>query len=203
LIFIKQWFGKEGKIYLYFKITNNSVFNMLNENDVRTLLQSWENLALMVRYIADYPECLDIIMEKVFDDSQPENWRAAWMVDKIQERHPDLVAPYILAMTTFVFQTQNSGKKRHLLKLIGLYDIQEENMAPLLNYCIEVFTNAAEPVAIRVHAMQILFNIAQKEPDFTGELIEMIEHEIEYHGSAGIASRGKKLLKKLYSGAKK
>lgn len=176
---------------------------MLNENDVRTLLQSWENLALMVRYIADYPECLDIIMEKVFDDSQPENWRAAWMVDKIQERHPDLVAPYIPAMTTFVFQTQNSGKKRHLLKLIGLYDIQEENMAPLLNYCVEVFTNAAEPVAIRVHAMQILFNIAQKEPDFAGELTEMIEHEIEYHGSAGIASRGKKLLKKLYSGAKK
>ncbi len=176
---------------------------MMNENDVRTLLQSWENLALLVRYIADYPECLDIIMDKVFDDSEPENWRAAWMVDKIQERHPDLVVPYIPAMTSFVLKTQNSGKKRHLLKLISLNDIQEENMAVLLNYCIEVFTNAAEPVAVRVHAMQILFNISQKEPDFAGELIGMIEHEMEYHGSAGIASRGKKLLQKLYSGAKK
>ncbi len=176
---------------------------MMNENDVRTLLQSWENLALLVRCIADYPECLDIIMDKVFDDSEPENWRAAWMVDKIQERHPDLVVPYIPAMTSFVLKTQNSGKKRHLLKLISLNDIQEENMAVLLNYCIEVFTNAAEPVAVRVHAMQILFNIAQKEPDFAGELIGMIEHEMEYHGSAGIASRGKKLLQKLYSGAKK
>jgi hypothetical protein len=47
--------------------------------------------------------------------------------------------------------------------------------------------------------MQILFNIAQKEPDFSGELIELIEHEMEYHGSAGIASRGGKLLKKLYA----
>jgi hypothetical protein len=45
--------------------------------------------------------------------------------------------------------------------------------------------------------MQILFNIAQKEPDFSGELIELIEHELEYHGSAGLASRGKKILKKL------
>jgi hypothetical protein len=71
-------------------------------------------------------------------------------------------------------------------------------MALLLNYCLEVFTNAAEPVAIRVHAMQILFNIAQKEPDFSGELIELIENEIELHGSAGLASRGRKLLKKLY-----
>jgi predicted nucleic acid-binding OB-fold protein len=71
-------------------------------------------------------------------------------------------------------------------------------MAILLNFCIEVFTNAAEDIAVRVHAMQILFNIARKEPDFAGELIELIEHEMEYHGSAGISSRGRKLLKRLH-----
>jgi hypothetical protein len=169
----------------------------MTENEVQSLIQSWENIALLVRYIADYPEHLDIVMTKVLDDSQPENWRAAWMVDKIHERHPELVLPYLQAMTDFVLRTQNVGKKRHLLKLISLNDIQEENMAVLLNFSIEVFTNAAEPVAVRVHAMQILFNIAQKEPDFSGELIELIEHELEYHGSAGLASRGKKLLKKL------
>lgn len=49
----------------------------ITEKDVRTLIQSWENLALLVRYIADYPEHLDIIMTKVLDDSEPENWRAA------------------------------------------------------------------------------------------------------------------------------
>ena len=171
----------------------------MTEKEVQSLIQSWENIALLVRYIADYPEHLDIIMTKVLDDSRPENWRAAWMVDKIHERHPELVFPYLQAMTDFVLATQNAGKKRHLLKLISLNDIQEENMALLLNFCIEVFTNAAEPVAVRVHAMQILFNIAQKEPDFSGELIELIEHELEYHGSAGLASRGKKLLKKLMS----
>ena len=171
----------------------------MTENEIQSLIQSWENIALLVRYIGDYPEHLDIIMTKVLDDSQPENWRAAWMVDKIQERHPELVFPYLQTMTDFVLTTQNTGKKRHLLKLVSLYEIKDENMAVLLNYCIEVFTNAAEPVAVRVHAMQILFNIAQKEPDFSGELIELIEHEMEYHGSAGLASRGKKLLKKLMS----
>ena len=169
----------------------------MTENEVRLLIQSWENIALLVRYIADYPEHLDIIMTKVLDDSQPENWRAAWMVDKIHERHPELIQSYLQAMTDFVLTTQNAGKKRHLLKLISLNEIKDKNMASLLNYCIEVFTNAAEPVAVRVHAMQILFNIAQKEPDFSGELIELIENEIELHGSAGLFSRGRKLLKKL------
>jgi hypothetical protein len=171
----------------------------MNENEVRALILSWENLAILVRYIADYPEHLDIIMKKALDDSQPENWRAVWMVDKIHERHPELVIPYLPAMTSFLMTTQNASKKRHLLKLISLNEIQQENMAALLNFCIDEFTNAAEPVAVRVYAMQILFNIAQKEPDFSGELIELIEHEMEYHGSAGIASRGGKLLKKLYA----
>jgi hypothetical protein len=163
------------------------------------MIQSWENLALLVRYIADYPEHLDVIVTKALDDSQPENWRAAWMVDKINDKHPEMVLPYLPMMTNFLLTTNNSGKKRHLLKLISLHDIPEEKIAVLLNYCIDVFSNAVEPVAVRVHAMQILFNIAQKEPDFTGELIDLIEHEIEYYGSAGIASRGGKLLKKLYT----
>jgi len=169
----------------------------MNENEVQSLIQSWENIALLVRYIADFPEHLELIMTKVLDDSQPENWRAAWMVDKIHEQHPELVIPYLQTMTDFVLTTQNSGKKRHLLKLISMNEIREEYLAILLNFCIEIFTNSAEPVAIRVHAMQTLFNIAQREPDFSGELIELIEHEMKYHGSAGLTSRGKKLVKKL------
>lgn len=168
------------------------------ENEVKILIQSWENLAILVRYISDYPEYLNLIMDKVLDDSQPENWRAAWMVDKIHDLHPDLVLSYLPVMTEFVLITKSVGKKRHLLKLISLHDIPVERMAILFNFCFEVFTNATEPVAVRVHAMQILFNIAQKEPDFTGELINLIENEIELHGSAGIASRGRKLLKQLY-----
>jgi len=169
----------------------------MSENELQSLVDSWENLNLIVRHISEHPEHLDVLMSIALDDSRPENWRAAWMVDKIHERHPELVLPYLPAMTDFVLKTQNAGKKRHLLKLISINNIEEEHLALLLNFCIDVFTNAAEPVAIRVHAMQTLFNITQKEPDFSGELIELIEHEMEYHGSAGLASRGKKLLKKL------
>jgi hypothetical protein len=171
----------------------------MTENDVHTMIQSWENLALMVRHISDHPEHLQAIIKMTFDETQPENWRAAWMLDKIHEKHPELVVPYLPELIEFSLQTRNDSKRRHLLKLISLYKIPETQMANLLNYCAEIFTNAAIPVAVRVHAMQILFNIALQEPDFSGELIDMIEHEIEYHGSAGIKSRGSKLLKKLRS----
>ena len=68
----------------------------------------------------------------------------------------------------------------------------------LLNYCLDVFINSSETIAVKVHAMQVLFEIALQEPGFASELTELIENELEYHYSAGLASRARKLLPKLY-----
>jgi len=170
----------------------------MTEKELQELIHSWENLALIVKYMCEHPDSLDLLIKLALDDSQTTNYRAIWMVEKIHDQRPDLVLPYFPVMTSFLLKTQNSGKKRHLLKLISLYPVHEKDLALLLDFCIRIFTNAAEEIAVRVHAMQILYNIAEKEPDFTNELIDLIEHEIEYHGSAGISSRGRKLLKKLY-----
>ena len=167
----------------------------ITENELLALIQSWESIPLLMQEISDFPQHLNVLIKIALDDSDPRNWRAVWMVDKLNEKHPELVVPYLPLMADFLLTTQNASKKRHLLKLTSLHPIPEERMVVLLNYCIDVFTSASEPVAVRVHAMQILFNIAQAEPDFTGELIDLIEHEIEFHGSAGITSRGRRLLK--------
>lgn len=169
----------------------------MQENELMELIRSWENLALIVKHIGNHPEHLQALMKLVFDDSDPRNWRAAWMVDKIHEQRPDLILPYLPAMTDFVLTTNNEGKKRHLLKLISLHEIPEDKMAVMLNFCIDVFTSSSAPIAVRAHAMQVIFNIAQKEPDFAGELIDLIQNEMELHGSAGIAARGRQLIKKL------
>lgn len=170
----------------------------MTENELYTLILSWENIDLVVQYISDFPENLDRLLSIALNDQLDKSWRAMYLAEIIHEKHPKLIVPFLPVMTEFLLSTQNASKKRHLLKLISLHDIPEEKMALLLNFCTEVFANSSEPIAVRVHAMQILFNIALKEPDFANELIDLIEHEIEYHGSAGISSRGGKLLKKLY-----
>lgn len=169
----------------------------MTENELLDLIQSGDNVPIISRHLTDRPELLVTLMNIVLRDGEATSWRAAWIADKIHEIRPELVTPYLPAITQFALKTPDEGKKRHLLKLISLHPIPDENMAELLNFCISLFTNPAEPVAIRVHAMQVLFNIAEKEPEFSGELIDLIEHEIEFHGSAGLSSRGKKLLNKL------
>ncbi len=171
----------------------------MNENELQSLIHSWENLNVIVCHISNHPEYLDMLVKIALDDNQSENYRAVWIVEKVHDLHPELVLPYFPVMTRFLMTTQNSGKKRHLLKLLSLHSIPEENIALLLDFSINIFTNTVEEIAVRVHAMQILFNIAQKEPGFTRELIGLIEHEMELHGSPGIRSRGRKLLRKLYA----
>ncbi len=174
----------------------------MTRTQLQEIIQSWENMPHVIAHSWEHPETLDILLSIAMDDSQAINWRAMYLFELIHNQYPELVIPYLPAMSDFLLTTKNSSKKRHLLKLISLHEIPEENMAMLLNFCIREFTNAAEPVAVRVHAMQILFNIAQREPEFAGELIDLIENEIEFHGSAGISSRGLKLLKRLKSPVK-
>ena len=175
----------------------------MKEEQLRDILQTWESIPLVIQHITEHPEEMNILLKIVLDDNQPENWRAAWLLDKVHEKQADLVEPFLPILTDFALQTKNSGKKRHLLKLISLHEIAEENLITLLNHCMTVFTDPNEAIAVRVHAMQILFNIASKEPELANEMIELIEHEIEFHGSAGISSRGRKLLAKLYKMNKK
>ena len=169
----------------------------LSDYELLAIIQSWENLALVVKHIEDHPEHLDVLMKLALDDSEDRNWRAAWMVDKIHEKHPELVIPYLPVMADFVMTTHSAGKKRHLLKLISLHELPQDKMGELLNFCIDTFTSAHEPIAVRAHAMQVLYQIALAEPDFATELIELIQQEMEYHGSAGISARGRKIIQKL------
>lgn len=170
----------------------------MTEDELRDFIQSWENIPLLIRHIFENPEKLNLVLKIAMDNNQAKSWRAMWLLDKIHEQNPQLILPYFPALNEFLLYTNDSSKKRHVLKLISLHEIPEDKIVHLLNHCIDVFTNHAEPIAVRVHAMQILFNIALKAPDFANELVELIEHEIEFYGSAGIASRGRKLLAKLY-----
>lgn len=168
----------------------------MTEAELTELIQSGDNIPMLARYLTDHPEFIPKLL-KIGENDEDSTWRAFWIADKIHELNPDLIIPFLPEMTMLALKTDDQAKKRHLLKLISLNKIPEEKMGELLNFCLDQFTDASEPVAVRVHAMQVLFNIAQELPEFAGELIDIIEHEIEFHGSAGIASRGRKLLQKL------
>ena len=169
----------------------------MKKEDLLEILDSWENLALVVREIGNHPELFSGLMEIALYHPNQKTWRAAYLADKIHDDYPELILPYIELIIKQLTAETNSSKKRHFLKLLSMNDIPENHFGFLVDYCLEKLTSAKEPPAVRVHAMQILYNISEKEPDLKPEILAIIEHEIEYHATAGIISRGSKLVKKL------
>jgi hypothetical protein len=170
----------------------------MTRHELLDLLMAWENLEIISQELVHYPENFEVLMEIALYSDHPKSWRAAWLADKINDKHPKLIIPFIEKMIQRLKTAINHSKKRHLLKLLSMHEIPEIHLSFLLDYCLRCFTSAAEPIAVRVHAMQILYNISEKEPEFKPELFSLIQHERELHPTAGIHARGKKLAGKLH-----
>ena len=141
----------------------------MTKEELWEILDSWENLALTINEITNNPEYFQLLMGIALYNNEPKSWRAAYMVDKIHDDFPGLILPFLEEITTKLQTEENTRKKRHFLKLISMNEIAQNNYGFLVDYCLNALTSAKEPPAVRVHAMQILFNISDKEPGLKSE----------------------------------
>lgn len=169
----------------------------MKKEELQELIDSWENLEFIVREIGNHPDFFSVLMDIALYDTEQKSWRAAYLADKIHDNYPELLLPFIEPMIVQLRTEKNTSKKRHFLKLLSMNEIPEQHYGFLVDYCIEALTSAKEPPAVRVHTMQILYNISEKEPELKPEILAIIDHEMEYHATAGILSRGSKIAKKL------
>lgn len=170
----------------------------VKKEDLIELIDSWENLDFLVREISINPELFSELMEIALYNPAQKTWRAAYLAEKIHDEYPELLLPYLGKMIQQLKVEENSSKKRHFLKLLSMNQIPEKQYSFLMDYCLNTFDSDKEPPAVRVHAMQILFNISEEEPELKPEILAIIEHETEYHATAGIRARGLKLAEKLH-----
>lgn len=150
---------------------------------------------LMVDLTLQRPELLDELWDFALS-TNPAAWKALWVMDKIHDKRPDLVHPYLKCMLENVEKLKQSGQKRHILKLLSLNPLPCEPTGSFINFCFELAQSKSEPIAGRVYAMQILYNITKIIPEFRNELRMVIE-EAMIEGTPGIISRGRILLQTL------
>lgn len=168
----------------------------MKREDILELMDSWENLAYMIKEIGKYPEHFEMLMDIALSSTDKKSWRAVWLADRIHDHYPGLLLPYLEPMIIKLQTLEDLAKKRHFLKLISAHEIPEQHLSFLFDFCLKTLTSE-EPPAVRVHAMQVLFNISEIEKDLKPELILIIEQEMEFRSTAGIITRGSKLVKKL------
>lgn len=71
----------------------------------------------------DYAGSIPLLMDIALNGTNRLSWRAAWIAEKINEKHPGILQPWISCITNSLNGMNHIGKERQFLKLISLYPI--------------------------------------------------------------------------------
>jgi len=127
---------------------------------------------------------------------EKNSWRAAWVLDSINESSPETLKALIPKIIEFSFKLKSYSTRRHLLKIISTQNIKDNISGDFINNCFDTIINNKTPVAVRVHAMQIMANFAKNETGLANELYQVIE-SITSHNSPAFRARARKILKTM------
>lgn len=154
---------------------------------------SKRNTQLIVAYVSNNPDRLKELLNIFSEGDKRLSQRAAWPLSYIAESHPALVKPHLKFIIQLLEVSAHDAIKRNVMRLLQYIKIPDSLSGKVADYCFAYLKSEAEPVAIRVFAMQVLANLCIPYPELKQELIPLIEDMMPY-GSAGIKSRGKKIL---------
>ncbi len=155
-------------------------------------------LDLWKKSVSADSKLFDYLFQSIFSDDRRMAWRSCWIIDTASEEFPHLLSDRLYQIIEALLSTKESSLKRHFTRILCRYQIPEEYMAAIVDRCFELLV-PIEPPAVRVNAMQLLFNISQQIPDLKGELTSVIESLLEEGGSAGFVNRCARLLRQLRS----
>ncbi len=123
--------------------------------------------------------------------------RSAWIVSLCVEKNPDLITPWLSKVVRRAGEKDiHDAVKRNVVRTLQFVKIPRSLQGRVANLCFDFLQNVKEPVAVKAFSMTVLANIAADEPYLKQEIKLVIEQMLPY-GSAGILSRGKKVLKQL------
>jgi len=167
--------------------------------DFRSLLESFPSrieVDFLINEIGNSGKKFRSLLDLALTEKDPLAWRAAWILDGVDEKHPGLAAVQIAEIIRKLPGLKSKGTLRSLLRLLCRYEIPEEAQGLLIDLCFGYLVSELYPVAVKVHAMQIIFNHVLLYPELKGELIAVIGDQVN-NNSVGFGSRARRLLKQL------
>ncbi len=136
------------------------------------------------------------LLDLTLHEKDPLAWRACWILDGSDERKPGLARQYIGLIVKALPELDSKGALRSLLRMLSRYEIPEEAQGLLIDLCFTYLVSELYPVAVKVHAMQIIYRHVLIYPELKDELVAVIEDQIA-NNSVGFKSRGRRLIKQM------
>jgi hypothetical protein len=150
----------------------------------------------IVRYVGSDPKRFKELITVFLGDNYRRTQWAGWPLSDIVKAHPELIRPYLNTVLKSIDKSGHVAVRRNVMRLLQFIDIPKNLQGRAFEKAFKLFSNTSEPIAVRVFAMQIMNDVAMKQPDLKNEVIIAIEEQLPY-GSAAFRNRGLRLVKKL------
>jgi hypothetical protein len=167
--------------------------------DIRSLLlnlSSGVEKDLIIREVIGTRDLVGSLLELALHEKDPVAWRASWILDGSDEQEPGLAASYISKIVRALPALESKGSLRSLLRMLCRYDIPEEEQGLLIDLSFSYLVSELYPLAVKVHAMQIIYNHVLLYPELKDELVTVLEDQME-NNTVGFLSRGRRLIKQM------
>lgn len=157
---------------------------------------SKNGMLLIAQEILNHPEKIDDLINLLLKDEKAVSWRAAYALDLLSDKDYSFFESNKEKLIDFVLQTKDASIHRHLCKLISRTQIPKNKQGLILNFCTDNIFSDKVRVAVKVHCLEIFYNISIDEPELKAEL-ELIINEVIGNNTVAFSCRAKKILKKL------
>ena len=151
---------------------------------------------MFIREVGDSVEKFNSLLDLALNEPDPVAWRAAWILDGSDELHPGLASGSVSKIVRKLPGMESTGTLRCLLRLLCRYDIDEEDQGTLLDLCFGYMVSELFPVAVKVHAMQIIYQHVLIYPELKHELVTVIRDQVD-NNTVGFRSRGLRIIRQL------
>ena len=147
------------------------------------------------------------LIDITFHPNKNIAFRAAWILENLFLQKPERYVNDMAYLLLRIKDVENPGCKRHYAKIVmhitlpkAPLSIQQKlaeiDLEPVAEQFFDWIIDPKVLIAVKVFAVQALFNIRHRYPWIAEELANQIQFLMR-NGSAAIQSRGKKLLSQL------
>ncbi|MCB9012634.1 MAG: hypothetical protein H6539_01200 [Bacteroidales bacterium] len=167
--------------------------------DLKTQLLSElsrRNADFVIHAVGDKELYFRELIAFILEEKDPLPMRAAWVVEGITQKHPELITPYIPELISELRNFSHPGTRRSLLKIFARTEIDKDLQGFLIDICFEWISAEDKTVAEKVHCMQIIANHIKYYPDLEREFMEILEEQAPRNSVAYI-SRVRQIKKQL------
>ncbi len=150
----------------------------------------------LAELIGSSPETYRSLVQLSFSGKKPVDWRAAWIADYLAEIRSPLAEPHLDTILQQMKLTLPGGVLRCYLRLLSRYPIPEAHQGVITDLCFESLSRESIPVAVKVHAMEILTRFSETYPELKNELVLILREQM-VNNSTGFKSRARKIIGRL------